>query len=183
MSNEQLERRPIAGFPAYTIDRDGKVRSCLRFARVGPRGGFYSVRTNAWRPLRATLMKIGYFSVMLRNNGVGKRKYIHSLVLEAFVGPRPEGMQVCHEDGNRQNNALSNLRWGTPTDNADDMRRHGRFAIGAKHGQAKLTDEKVKEMRRLREAGRTCTSLAAEFGVCLAVASKVCRRESWRHVV
>lgn len=51
---------------------------------------------------------------------------VHRIVLEAFVGPRPKKMVCRHLDGNSLNNNLSNLKWGTPKENAQDMVKHGR---------------------------------------------------------
>lgn len=51
---------------------------------------------------------------------------VHKAVLHAFVGPRPNGMQACHRDTDRTNNALSNLRWDTPPENYGDTRAAGR---------------------------------------------------------
>jgi len=63
----------------------------------------------------------------------GKTVLLHPLILEAFVGPRPEGMIACHWDDNPANNRLSNLRWATPSDNMFDRIRNGR------HRQASQT--------------------------------------------
>lgn len=73
-----------------------------------------------------------------RGNDIGHRRvtvkphgrsycgmYVHRLVLMAFVGPCPEGMQACHNDGNARNNHLSNLRWDTPSSNMHDRVKHG----------------------------------------------------------
>lgn len=54
-----------------------------------------------------------------------KRFLIHTLVLEAFVGPRPEGAVCCHIDGDPTNNHVTNLRWGSYSDNNHDLVRHG----------------------------------------------------------
>lgn len=52
--------------------------------------------------------------------------FVHRLVLEAFEGPCPPGMESCHNNGDRQDNRRSNLRWGTKPSNAQDTLRHGR---------------------------------------------------------
>lgn len=54
-----------------------------------------------------------------------KNKYIHRLVLEAFVGPCPDGMKALHADGNKTNNNVKNLRWGTSAENNLDIVKHG----------------------------------------------------------
>ncbi len=64
-----------------------------------------------------------YLSTPARPFAVPK---VHTLVLTAFVGPRPGGMGCCHYDGDKTNNRLENLRWDTPKSNARDTARHGR---------------------------------------------------------
>lgn len=56
---------------------------------------------------------------------VARTRKIHHLVLEAFVGPRPDGLETCHNDGVPANNWLTNLRWDTKPNNAKDRRVHG----------------------------------------------------------
>ena len=67
----------------------------------------------------------GYRQVGLPGN---RRKFVHVLVLEAFVSLRPDGLQACHFDGNPLNNALENLRWDTAASNRADAIRHGTHA-------------------------------------------------------
>lgn len=67
----------------------------------------------------------GYIVVDLSKDGKRKRRHIHDLVMEAFVGPRPAGMHVCHtHDPTTSNNRLGNLRYDTPSGNAEDRVRH-----------------------------------------------------------
>ena len=54
---------------------------------------------------------------------------MHCLVLEAFIGLRPKNMECCHNDGNPQNNDLTNLRWDTKLSNAKDRIKHGRHRL------------------------------------------------------
>jgi hypothetical protein len=67
----------------------------------------------------------GYYQVFLRSeSGKGITKNIHVLVAEAFLGSRPEGMHVCHSDGDKSNNSLKNLRYDTPKNNWEDFRKN-----------------------------------------------------------
>jgi hypothetical protein len=66
--------------------------------------------------------------------GRSASKKIHTLVLEAFVGPRPPGLVACHGNGDHFDNRLRNLRWGTYSDNAYDQVRHGTHKL-ATQGQ------------------------------------------------
>lgn len=69
--------------------------------------------------------KDGRLSVVLNREGRRRTRLIHQLVLEAFVGPRPNGMEGCHNDGICTNNVWTNLRWDTRAGNAADTKRHG----------------------------------------------------------
>lgn len=77
------------------------------------------------RVLRPCVNGHGYHNQTLWVAGQPVFTTAHVLVMEAFVGPRPDGMQVRHLDGNPANNALSNLAYGTPAENMQDKRRHG----------------------------------------------------------
>ena len=68
----------------------------------------------------------GYQYVGLSQDGIQKHHLIHVLVAEAFIGPRPEGMDCCHLDGNRDNNSLENLEWNTRSKNIKDRWKHQR---------------------------------------------------------
>lgn len=64
----------------------------------------------------------------------GKTRKVHSLVTEAFLGPRPEGLVVRHLDGDHSNNNIDNLRYGTHAENVADMIRHGAWRPRGKKG-------------------------------------------------
>lgn len=92
--------------------------------------------------------------------GLSGRRFercVHHLVLEAFVGPRPAGMQGCHRDDDPRNNALDNLRWDTPAGNKSDAVRRG-TAAGAENFRgatgAQTSDGQESEAMRRYQAGR-----------------------------
>lgn len=93
------------------------------------------------------------------------------LVLEAFIGPRPEGLIAMHADDDSSNNALSNLSWGTHADNANDMVERGRG------GNQKLTLAQRREIGQRRAAGEPGVALAKEYGVS---AQRIC--DVWREM-
>lgn len=101
-----------------------------------------------------------------------------------MVGPRPfPGAQVRHLDGNPANNCASNLAWGNATENADDRLRHGRYARGATHQNAKLNEEQVRHILRRRHAGEKVKHLASAFGVSISTIEGIIYGKQWRHVV
>lgn len=122
-----VEYREIAGWPGYIVGTNGRVWSCR--ARGRARGARL---TRRWRRVGLRLhpsKRRGYpltYYVATLSDGRGGRacRFVHRLVLEAFVGPCPPGMQCRHLDGNSLNNRLSNLCWGTPKENLDDAVRH-----------------------------------------------------------
>lgn len=124
----------------------------------------------------------GHFQVALCSGGTVKDFYVHRLVLTAFVGPCPDGMQACHNDGNPANNALSNLRWDSVKANRADARRHGTMSRGSRHHMAKFTEDEVREVRNLVAAGVTQLSLAKRFGVKASVICNMVKRKTWKHV-
>jgi hypothetical protein len=134
-------------YPGYLIGDDGSVWTCwkasgLRGWRVG----------KSWRKRVAAPNNGGYLSLVMRTGRSLKRtKTVHQLVLEAFVGPKPEGQEACHENGNRMDNRLCNLRWDTKSSNQLDSIRHGTHnAIrrGSDSPKAKLSDEDVRMIRK-----------------------------------
>lgn len=90
----------------YAISNKGRIRREVSYRH------FY-----AGRILNPSLAGRGYLSFMFHVNKKRYRKYIHTLVLEAFVGKRPNNLQVNHKDGNKLNNNVENLEWLTCSQN------------------------------------------------------------------
>lgn len=122
MADSQPERRyaAIKRFPGYRFDVDGGVWS--RHVR-----GYAGLKFKEWRPLRPTVGNRGYLVVRLKDNE-GRRVncQVHRLILEAFRGRCPDGMEGCHKNGVRADCRLVNLRWGTRSSNHRDRYRHAR---------------------------------------------------------
>ena len=114
--------KPVYGYEGiYEVSSHGRVRSVDRTATRS--GGQVHLKGKV---LRTTLSKRGgYPDVSLYAQGKRERRSVHALVAESFIGARPEGMEVCHNDGNPTNNHLDNLRYGTRSDNMLDRVRHG----------------------------------------------------------
>jgi hypothetical protein len=143
--------------PGYCVGDDGSVWSQKTFGS--------SNLTDRWSQLQSEVLRNGYRRVTFSYTGRTRRFLVHSLILEVFVGPRPPGMEVRHLDGNRANNHLGNLVWGTHQQNCDDQYVHGTKLQGDAHGQVKLPDEGVREILRLLKAGVKQHKIAVQFGV------------------
>lgn len=112
--------KAVVGYEGYyEVSDRGRVRSVDRSV-LTVRG----VRRYKGRLLALNENK-GYPLIALSRGGNQTHFYVHRLVLEAFVGSCPEGMEACHNDGNPGNPQLENLRWDTRSENERDRVRHG----------------------------------------------------------
>ena len=116
------EWRPVPGHPGYEVSSRGRVRSLDRVMEVGSRWGKTVLLPLKGRMLRQATRPSGHRTLGLTG---GQTRDVHALVLEAFVGPRPDGMEACHNNGDPADNRLENLRWDTRRENALDRIRHG----------------------------------------------------------
>jgi hypothetical protein len=177
-SNHKETWLPVPGWrELYEVSDLGRVRSTPRMSSNGRReyGG---------NILTPTIVR-GYQTITLCDKMHLKKTHtitVHRLVMLAFVGQRPDMMQTRHLDGNRQNNALSNLQFGTAVENCADTSRHGRQVRGSKHPLAKLTVKDVTHMRVLSLLGHSYAEIGELFKVSATHAARVVKREVWRHV-
>lgn len=120
-----IEWLPIKGYEtAYEVSNTGHVRSLDRKNSIG--------KVVSGRVLTPDTTRAGHKRVKLCREAKEDRFWVHRLVLETFRGPRPDGMEGCHNDGNPANNHIDNLRWDTKSSNALDRRRHGKDANARK---------------------------------------------------
>lgn len=177
MSTVQLTvtYRNCPGHPGYRVGDDGSVWSCR---------SFQGTLLTTWHRLKPHADGHGHLFVRLCNLGRATQPKVHRLVLEAFVGPRPEGLECCHNNGDHKDNRLVNLRWDTHQSNVDDSIRHGTYTRGERIVHAKLTAEKVRAIRaRYAAGGITQLQLAGEFQLNRLTILRILQRQTWKHVV
>lgn len=132
------------------------------------------------KPIKHVYNKKGYaYAYVPHDNGKKHLRLIHRLLLEQFVGPPQEGEQSRHLNGDPSDNRLSNIRWGTPKQNADDKRRHRTMCVGSKIGTAKLNADAV---RYIRSSGLSSKYLASLYGVHQVTINAARRGLYWSHV-
>lgn len=142
----------------------------------------------------------------------GKKSYAHRVAYELTHGPIPGGLHICHRCDNPPCCNPAHLFAGTAKDNMQDRDRKGRSgrhthpeayaligqktaiklrgrkrgyhenARGEDHGSAKLTEDKVRELRYLARQGWTGRQLSRHFGIAASTANDIIRRRTWRHV-
>lgn len=110
------EWRDVVGFEGfYEVSSFGRVRRI-----VGGRGS-----RSFGRLKRLTVTEGGYHVTSLNAPGLQSTRFVHHMVLEAFADARPDGSECRHLNGNRLDNRVDNLAWGSAQDNADDRVAHG----------------------------------------------------------
>jgi hypothetical protein len=165
---------PIPGTDdMYDVSSEGNVRS-WKNAQYGKR--------SSPKIIKPIVTRGGYLCVHLHAGKVVRTERVHRLVLSAFNGPIPDGMDVAHMDGVKTNNRLTNLRAATRAENESDKLRHGTDCRGEKQWQAKLTCESVCEIRRLISSGLSCVEIGRKFGVSRASIRSIAIGKNWAHV-
>ncbi len=176
---EGVEVRHVPGFLGYAVGDDGTVWSCRkRSGHMEPGSNF----TNEWTMKRHSTSRYCHISAFL-GDGKSHTCGVHRLVLLAFIGPCPAGMESLHENGNRHDNRLANLRWGTKKENAEDRERHGTAVKGERQHLAKLTETDVRAIRRIFTDERlSFTEIGRRYGVPRRTIACVVRGLTWMHV-
>jgi hypothetical protein len=165
----------VPGFEGvYEASATGCVRSLTR--TVVGRDGIAKVMRGC--VLRAHTNTGGYLCLRL---GRGAPLMVHQIVALTFLGPRPAGAYVCHEDGNRQNNRASNLRYDTPKANQRDRVKHGTHTKGSACPQAKLKEAQVRTIKCLL-GKESHAALAARFSVSKSAVTLIAMGRNWKHV-
>jgi hypothetical protein len=158
MTDEEVWK-DIAEWPGYQVSNLGNVRS-------------FKGKSGSVRNFTPHLNK-GYWAVTLRNRKM-RKEYVHLLVLEAFVSPRPSlDHEGCHKDGNVDNNSVINLAWKTAADNVRGV------GVAARTTTV-LTEQVVKQIRAEYAAGKVSQQrLAYKYGISQTQIGRVVRGVCW----
>lgn len=170
ITNAAEEWEFIPNYPNYEVSNLGRVRSWSRCSRNG-------------RVLKPDKLRKGYLQVSITNKeGVCKKMRVHRLVLLAFVGECPDGMEVRHLDGTRDNNNLSNLAYGTRKENHADKIEHGTTNRGEKCLKSKLKEQDVQLVRLLLFFGWKQNKIAEIVGTSHDAIHAIKHGKSWSHL-
>lgn len=160
--------KSVKDFADYEVSDLGRVRSVKKL------------------PLKILNMQRhtgGYSKVCFWVKGKCFNKFVHTLVLEAFMGERPEGHQACHGNGDKKDNRLVNLRWDTRSNNQLDREAHGTGRIGRERKVKTLNPETVLKIRECVERnGGNKTKSAKELGMSRTTVADVANRRTWKHI-
>lgn len=164
----------IEDFPDYKVSNEGRVKS--------------HKREKFWTS-KGSLTGAGYFFVMLCNREGNFTRTVHTLVLETFLSPRPEGYIANHRDGNKQNNYIENLEWVTPSENIKHAYKLGLTkslgwsqGIGENNSHSKLKDGEVWLIKRLLWFEYPQRKIAKMFSIGKSTVTHINLGESWTHI-
>ncbi len=179
-SKDTTERwLPVVGYEGfYEVSDLGRVRS---LDRTVPHKLYGSKRImGRMLALRRTRK---YPSITMNKLGSQKNTKVHTLVLSAFVEPRPKGKECRHLDGDPTNNHLTNLVWGTRSENMKDRNTHApNHSRGESNNSTKLTEQDVLEIRRRSADGESNESVAKDFPITNTQVWRIFNRHNWSHL-
>lgn len=173
------EWKDVVGFEGfYQISNFGRLKSL---------GGWCGTAKRKEGIRSISYTHDGYAKARLMHQGKDKTVRIHRLVAETFI-PNPENKEtVNHKDGDKTNNFANNLEWVNRTEQMHHAYDLGLKAsrIGSDNYNAKLTDEQVREIRKLyvrqsKEFGTV--ALAKKYGVTNRVIGLIIRGLAYKNV-
>jgi hypothetical protein len=175
-----VEAREIPGFSNYAVTSDGRVYSKSRMVSCA----YGAIRSNPGKWLSLDRTIDGYPVAWLWGGNKRISQRVHRLVLEAFVGPCPAGMECCHNNGVRTDNRVENLRWDTRKANIADAIRHGTHnclrICGEGNQNAKLTKADVRMIVYMSRTGEFMQKEIAElYGIDTCTISDILHRRTW----
>ena len=160
--------KSIPGHSGYYASNLGRIKSTDRYVK-GPYG---SKSFRSGKILKETLHSGGVYYIVNLNK---IPRYVHVLIMAAFVGPKPDKMDVAHLDGDASNNNLSNLKYMSRSDNNRQI---------STHGHRKLTEEQVREIKRMAPdmVRGDQLRLQKKLGLCSSMISHILRGKLYSHV-
>lgn len=157
---------------AYQASTLGRIRSVDRVDCAG--------RRLKGQILTGRPSKSGHLYINPSIGGTSKNYTVHRLVARTFFGEIDPKLDVCHNDGNPQNNVLSNLRVDTRAGNASDRLKHGTHARGDRCATSRLTADQVYEIRVRYKNGESAKCLAEKFGITIRPLFRIVKGDQWK---
>jgi hypothetical protein len=183
LSTNGVEYRSIVGETNCLVGDDGSVWTLWRNLGKGKRRGHRFI-SDTWEPLGVLTSIRGYRYVTLPS---GRRVKVGWIVLEAFVGPRPANMECLHGNDVKDDDRLTNLRWGTRQDNSLDASKNGLLgtgsSLGSDNGNSFLNEDEVRAVRRLyRDEDWSGDDIANLYCVSKVSIYNIINGRTWAHI-
>lgn len=162
---------PVKGFRDYWISNKGRVKHVSN--RYRDRGGYIVMRVVGKR----------YSQISLRKENKSYSASVSVLVLTYFDKPRPSPLhQAAHNDGNMQNDNITNLRWATCKENNLDKVQHGTLLIGSRNPTSVLKESDIPEIFYLKSLGLSHRDIGEVYDVSKSTIKAVISKRNWKHI-
>jgi hypothetical protein len=156
----------------YEVSNKGRVKSLARFDLQG-----HKLKE---RILRPAVNSSGYCTVCLSKGGHRRLFTVHRLVAQTFISNPENKPSVNHIDGDKTNNATTNLEWNTYLENMRHAINTGlKKDKGEKHGNSKLTEKQVIEIHQRATKGEKLLEIAKDFGISFQHVSDIKHGRRW----
>ena len=168
--------KPIINFEGrYEVSNHGRVKSLRRIdCNNRPLPEIY---------LKFSYDKDGYIKIVLSKDGAKKRYSMHRLVSLHFIPNIENKPQTNHKDGIKTNNHYSNLEWATASENVrHGFRSLGRDTHGIKNSRAKLSEEQVLEIKRLKIKGMSVKNISIHLNLNIKTVGNIYYNKQWKHL-
>ena len=168
--------RDVIGWEGlYEVSSLGNVRSKTRLGTTN-----LGVREYGGFNVKALEKKsTGYLCVNLTSRGRRSQESVHRLVLQAFVGLPSSTYEACHNDGDRKNNRVENLRWDSRKNNHADKKKHGTWQVGSNNGSAKINESQALEIKHSKSS---VSVTAKKYGIGESQVVRIRNGISWPHI-
>lgn len=130
--------------------------------------------------MRPTSLSNGYKQFVIWRAGKRAPDLVHRLVLLTHVGPPPTPLhEAAHNNGDRADNRLENLRWATRRENHADKQQHGTNLAGERHPGSTITNQQARQIYIRLLGGERQRPVARELGIGRSVVVNIARRRSY----
>lgn len=164
------------------VSNFGNVRTLTRIVKtnvVNQSGYCCTVEKTIKGKLCSLRQKKGYLQIAVRTPGKRHWLLVHRLVAKAFLSEIKDKPKINHKDGNKENNHVDNLEWCTDSENQVHALKMGLCKNEEKHYKAKLTKEKVNEIRNSKDSS---TVEALKYGVHKSTIKSIRKYKTWKYV-
>jgi len=151
-----------------------------------PTGRIWATAKRRWgeRYLKTWLIGHGYEMVMLYKDTSPSKFLVHRLIAQAFISNPDNLREVNHKDGNKLNNRPENLEWVSSKQNKKHAWDNGSYTHrGSNHWKTNLTEEQVRNVKRLTREDFTTQQIADKTGINFSSVRNIQRGVSWKHIL
>lgn len=166
----------IPGYDGYQVSDQGNIRSILK------KGNHKSKKGSDWRLLKPQIRKDNRRTISIATKGVYRHHFIYKLIMLAFLGPCPDGMEIAHLNGNCSDDRFVNLKYCTHKENESHKHMHGTSPQGERNPNSKLLGWQIEEILFLSEKSISHAKIAALFDISYKDVSAIILGIKWSHI-